>query len=228
MNIKPHDIVQSYKGCVFPLALRTSAGDLVSASAFHIGGGCLVTARHCIEDATLETIGVQRPLGVRRVHKSNEADLAIVETDLVDPIYCEVGGHLDDWIGDEFVMSKAVLMGYPPIPRARHAVLVAVEVEVNAVIDRYDGPHAHFIISAVPRGGFSGGPVFSEWGFLLGVMTASLYSNGFPSELGFAAAIGIEPLLQLIHDHQIPCERNLDFTNKLFDGEIPNPGGGTL
>jgi hypothetical protein len=72
----------------------------------------------------------------------------------------EVGGHLDDWIGDEFVLSKALLMSFPRVPLARFPVVVAVAGEINAVVDRYDVPHPYFVISSIPRGGFSGGPVY--------------------------------------------------------------------
>jgi hypothetical protein len=37
-----------------------------------------------------------------------------------------------------------------------------------------DSSHVNYIISSMPRGGFSGGLVFSEWGFVLGLVTRSL------------------------------------------------------
>jgi hypothetical protein len=72
--------------------------------------------------------------------------------------------------------------------------------EVNAVIDRYDIPHPHFVLSYLPRGGFSGGPVFSEWGFLLGIVTASLTEGDQNIEDGSGVAISVEPLLELLAD----------------------------
>lgn len=124
---------------------------------------------------------------------------------------------MDDWIGDELMLTKAVLVGYPPIPRSDRPVEVAVEVEVNAIIDRYDGPHPYFIMSSIPRGGFSGGPVISEYGFLLGVLIESLFWGGQSLEVGFAAVISIEPLLDLIYESQIDCGKNSTFARWLYD-----------
>jgi hypothetical protein len=82
--------------------------------------------------------------------------------------------------------------------------------------DHNDEPYAHFILSSVPRGGFSGAPVLSEFGFLLGVLTDSLYGNDQPHELGFASAVSVEPLLELIHEYRIECGENLAFARELF------------
>jgi hypothetical protein len=99
-------------------------------------------------------------------------------------------------------------MGYVPIRFSREIVLVAVQGEVNAVIEKYNGPHPHFIISSMPRGGFSGGPVISEYGFLLGVFIESLFEAGKSTEMGFAAVLSIEPLLVLLHENGIRIKGN--------------------
>ena len=68
------------------------------------------------------------------------------------------GNHLDDWLGsDDFVLAGAVLLGYPPIPFATAPYLVAARAEVNAQVDLRGSQHVHFVLSATPRGGFSGG-----------------------------------------------------------------------
>ncbi len=237
-----HDLYQLYRPCIACVVVKDSAGDLNRGSAFHIGNGFLVTARHVVEDVEIIEIVpgafARQPVKVRHVHlsQSEHVDLAILETDYslehymtkvqiiegkrrrkkVD--FIPIGGHLDDWLGDELVLSKALLVGYPTLPRANSLVPVAVEAEVNAVVNRYDQPHAHFIISAVPRGGFSGGPVLSEHGFLLGVLTDSLFRADQPHELGFASAVSVEPLLGLIHEAKIECGANLGFARDLFGG----------
>jgi hypothetical protein len=129
-----------------------------------------------------------------------------------------IGGHLDDWIGDELVLSKVLLMGYPPVPFSKKPVLLAAEGEVNAVVDKYNGPHPHFIISCMCRGGFSGGPVMSEYGFLLGIVKESLIMNNQPTELGYTAAITVEPLLTMLHEHKIYPGSNRETLEVLFDG----------
>jgi len=82
----------------------------------------------------------------------------------------------------------------------------------------YRGPrHPHFIISPLPRGGFSGGPVITSYGALLGVMTTSLVMVELPAELGYGAAISVEPLWGLLMDNHIYPASNADFIRELED-----------
>ena len=74
---------------------------------------------------------------------------------------------------------------------------------------KYNGPHPHFLISSLARQGFFGGPVISEYDFLLGVLTESLTDEDQALENGFASVISIEPLLVLLHENKI-CIRGND------------------
>jgi len=76
------------------------------------------------------------------------------------------------------------------------------------VIYTYIKPHPHFIISSITRGDFSGGPVISEYDFLLGVLTESLTDGDQAIENGFASVISIEPLLDLLHKNKICIRGN--------------------
>lgn len=223
------------------ITIQTANGDLSNGSAFHIGGGWLVTAAHVINSGRIEEVVSEQyseQLTIEKIicHSDERVDLAVLKTDLdlthyltkttiVNPLdgfiqtdHIEIGGHLDDWIGDELVLSKVLLMGYPPIPFSNGPVLLAAEGEVNAVVDKYNGPHPHFIISCMGRGGYSGGPVLSEYGFLLGILTESLVVNGQVEELGYSSAISIEPLLALLHENSIYPGKNKETLEVLFDG----------
>jgi S1-C subfamily serine protease len=239
-------LYQRLKPCVVCVVVRDAQGDLHRGAAFHIGNGFLATARHVVENVEIVEIVphhyANKPVQVTRVHlhPAELVDVAVLETDFslehfmtkVQIVegdgfrdktdFVPIGGHLDDWLGDELVLSKAVLIGYPPVPRIRSLVTVAVEAEVNAVVDRYDDPHVHFIVSAVPRGGFSGGPVLSEHGFLLGVLTDSLHREDQPYELGFSSVVGVEPLLVMIDELGLECGANSALARQLFGtGDVP-------
>lgn len=230
--------------CIVRITVGLPSGDLSTGTGFHIGNGYLVTARHLVDESNTihEVVGDRgfTEIAVRRIILPDDPtiDLAILETDFSLEHYMtkvffnpkpswektdiiELGGHLDDWLGDELVLTKAMLVGYPPIPRSNRPVEVAVEVEVNAIIDRYDGPHPYFIVSSIPRGGFSGGPVISEYGFLLGVLIESLFWGGQSQETGFAAVISIEPLLNLVHESKIDCGKNSRFVTWLYESGDP-------
>ncbi|MFL5658169.1 MAG: hypothetical protein ACJ8CB_28795, partial [Ktedonobacteraceae bacterium] len=79
---------------------------------------------------------------------------------------------------------------------------------------KYSGPHPHFVISSIAREGFFGGPVISEYDFLLGVLTESLTDGDQALENGFASVISIEPLLVLLHENKIRIRGN---DNILYD-----------
>jgi Trypsin-like peptidase domain len=228
VQIPANDLFRRYMGAIVLLSGTDKKGDATCGAAFHIGDGYLVTARHVCDGMR----DFKARFGIRDVefaiekviHPSDsKVDLALLKTDFHQKIGPEpdedatcrvpIGGHLDDWIDEGLVMTSVLLFGFPPIPFSNRAEMVCVRAEVNAVIDKYTGGHPHFIISALPRGGFSGGPVISEYDFLLGVMTESLTRDGKPTELGFAAAISIEPLWKLLSDNGIQIKNNRDPTS---------------
>lgn len=97
------------------------------------------------------------------------------------------------------------MLGYPPIPFNREPALIAASCEVNATVDLGLGKRKqlHFLLSAVPRGGFSGGFAVSEWGFALGVITQSLLNGSGPPETGFFTATSIEAVYHCLHENKI-------------------------
>ncbi|CUI28102.1 S1 family peptidase [Dyella jiangningensis] len=234
-------LCQSYRPALVRITVQTPMGDLSTGTAFHIGDGWLVTAAHVLRDGVVQEVVSEYAsvaLTVQSVifNKDDRIDLALMKTDLdlshylhmttihgspkgfVQTDHIEIGGHLDDWLGDELVLSKVLLMGYPPVPFSQLAVLLASEGEVNAVVDKYSGPHPHFIISCSARGGFSGGPVLSEYGFLLGVLVESLVMDGKDEETGYSSAISIEPLLVMLHDNGIYPGKNRQVVEALIAG----------
>jgi Trypsin-like peptidase domain len=153
---------------------------------------------------------ISEPRVLLPADSDNEArapDVALVVADLPNegPPALKLGGHLDDWMmNDEMVLHRSLLMGYPPVPLTNSVQIIAITCEVNArVTDLRTSPHVHFIVSSMARGGFSGGPVMHEAGFVLGLVTESLVRDAKPEELGFMTVLTVEPIFNLLLEHNM-------------------------
>ncbi len=77
-----------------------------------------------------------------------------------------LGVEWDDFADESLVLYDVIVMGYPPISTA-FPTLVTVRAQVNAIIDQYaiggQNPPAHYVLSGIPRGGFSGAPYSQGW-----------------------------------------------------------------
>jgi S1-C subfamily serine protease len=238
-----------YRVCMTRLYVETSEGEKVGA-AFHIGDGWLVTAGHVLRDHNLNHAEYEfaacrdTPVTVNEVIYSDiPDDLALLRTDFSLSSYLEefhlegtrdqwkedhvpLGTHLDDWLDDSLVMTRALVMGYPTISRTDGPYLVSDGALVNAIVDTYNlSRHPYFVISTMARGGFSGGPVISEFGFLIGVVTDAFIKDDLPEELGHAAVMTVEPLWELLAKHEVYPASNAEFVREIRGLPAPEPQG---
>jgi S1-C subfamily serine protease len=225
-----------YAGSVAYIAVMRKDGTQSMGSAFHIGEGLFITAKHVIDgnrileiattESTLEDIneldeskdigrylthyaGKGSIVGIPFYHPDPNVDIAALRVDGIQAPSIPLGGHLDDWIGTELVLNDVLVLGYPPIPFVGGPMLFAAKAEINAVIDKRSGTHPEFIVSALARGGFSGGPVITDFGLVLGLVTESLSKNNEPAELGFMSVLSVEAIYScLVHNKILPKKIN--------------------
>ncbi|MBI1424429.1 MAG: hypothetical protein GC149_13375 [Gammaproteobacteria bacterium] len=139
-------------------------------------------------------------------HPDPRVDVAVFKVSSVhrETSVVRLGSHLDDWIARfDWQLSEGIVLGYPPIPLTSEPHLVAVRAEVNAVINLYSSRHVHFILSAIPRGGFSGGLALSEYDFALGLIAQSLLKDYRSEETGFFAVLSVEPIYECLSHHKL-------------------------
>lgn len=111
----------------------------------------------------------------------------------------KLGVHYDDWIyRAEWRLSKAIVLGYPPIPMVNQPELIAATAEIHTHVVPRHAKSVHFLLSAMPRGGFSGGVAIHEDGSGLGVITSSLNVNNEPEQIGFFAVLSIEAIVSCL------------------------------
>jgi hypothetical protein len=227
------------------IAVTDAEGKESIGSAFHVGEGVFVTARHVVENATIKEVRTTQPFrrplkevipeysddAIAEIektvgqpptwpvfqvpsnvikgpffHSDTAIDVGVFAVEGLHPEtpHVRLGGHLDDWIGfTDFVLSEALVLGYPPIPLTREAHLVAARAEINAIITTPPNSKVQFVVSATARGGFSGGLALSEYDFALGVISSSLTKNYEPAELGFMAIISVEAIYECLAAHKL-------------------------
>ncbi len=235
-----HLLYERYRASTAFLVTESRQGDEGIGTCFHIGRGVFITARHVVDSRRIVSAGTTEPLygeaaargAVETLatagsasafhgpffHPDKSVDLAALILDDLNAPFIPLGGHLDDWINSGLVLTRALVMGYPPIPFSGWPELVAVSGEVNAIIDKYTGGSPHFVLSCMARGGFSGGPVLchGEGGWLLGVVTESLVLNSGAVESGFMSVLPIEPVYELLVHHCILPREQVTWADELF------------
>jgi S1-C subfamily serine protease len=204
-----------FRSSVLYVATRRQNGEERIGSCFHVGEGVFVTARHVVEGNRVVEVGVDGvalsgSCTVERVcvHPDPSIDVAalVIRTTDALPPTLQLGTHLDKELASresDAILQPVVVMGYPPVPFADRPILVAASAEINGVVYRYNGRHPTFIISAMPRGGFSGGPAVLEDGDVLGVITEALLRDDSPPELGFFAVMTVEPIYDCLRQNNI-------------------------
>lgn len=238
INHKTRLLFKKYASAVAYIEVETPSGERSIGSAFHVGEGVFITARHVVDQNRILNVGTTTtwyppdPKGLITFngiagkftsilpgegrlsagpyfHPDSTIDVAAIVVEGLEPPTVPLGSHLDDWINDdEFILATVVVMGYPPIPFSKEPLLVTARGEINAVVDKYVGRHPHFVISTMPRGGFSGGLCIIEWDFALGVVTESLVRDNKTEELGFMAVLSVEPIWVCLEHHKlIPTEQ---------------------
>lgn len=174
----------AHRSSVAFVATTDSRGDAGIGTAFHVGEGIFVTARHVLENRVVTEIGFDDDAiaylrnegaaasGTMRIpgivithgpyfHRDPQVDVGCFRLSVRPESHIPLGGHLDDFLGQyELVLYRTLALGYPPVPLSDRPALFASSGEVNALVELYGGTrHPHFIISSMARGGFSGGPV---------------------------------------------------------------------
>jgi hypothetical protein len=229
--------------------VETENGNRSIGSAFHIGDGVFVTARHVVENSRIIEVKIPEPVGVgsrefiREILKVDVTDEYIQDYDktigatmghlpmfkhylkpleiVAGPHFAKkpgfdvavfrvqeihpaagivkLGVHWDDWVyRGLWHLSDAIVLGFPPVPMVNEPVLVAARAEIHTFVVPRHAPAVHFILSATPRGGFSGGVAIHESGDALGVITSSFNQNHEPEQLGFFAVLSIEAIVKCL------------------------------
>ena len=260
-TVRCQKLLQKYAPAMAYISSRDKEDNCGIGSAFHVGEGVFITARHVVENRTIDEIKateflridikdefpsypqeaidkiseisgspptwpiIQESLIITDgpfFHSDDSIDIAVFRVKEVHPKLPTVllGTHLDDWIHRyEWRLSEALILGFPPIPFTTSPLLFTARAEINAVAWPRTQSHPNFILSAMPRGGFSGGLVLHENDFALGIVTQSLIQDGQPSELGYLTVLSIEPIYECLAQKKLLPECQKEGWNDFWNTE---------
>ncbi len=234
-----------YHPCIVAITSEDHQGNPHIGTGFHIGDGLIATARHVVEGTRVIKVDgkFNKDVSVKNIFypESRHVDVAVLETNFdlsyymnryhvagskwekID--YLPLAVEWDDFVDDSLILYDAVVMGYPPVPTG-FTTLITIRTQVNAVVDQYpfggESPPPCFILSGIPRGGFSGAPMlmdFKDDSFVMGIVTSALVKNQQPAETGFMAAVTMESLLATLHRHGLYPSSN-SLAVKAFASEL--------
>jgi hypothetical protein len=169
-------VVDTYGPSIVQLVAHYNGDVQGSGTAFAIQPNALVTAAHCLSDASeLSIVGIPASqLEGARIFlardRAKDCALIRLQHDLFS------GRKLPHW-DEPRLLHDVVLMGYPNIP-----TLLGTQVTERANVATVlrggiaGSPRDIFktdliLVTAPARGGFSGGPIITDWGGVVG-MTA--------------------------------------------------------
>ena len=219
-----------YRRSVAYVAVKNSAGEESIGSAFHIGQGFFVTAKHVLEKKKLVEICITQPLRVLEELHGNllaEQERPVLLTLSSAPVFAEEGIDIaifqaKNYEGipsiplcsindvnrteDQALLTHVLCIGYPPIPLTTHPFQVAVNATINALVRVRASDYLTYVLSSTARGGFSGGPVINEKEEAFAIATESLVINDKGAESGFMACLSCDAAVDLA----IKCGWNAD------------------
>lgn len=247
--------------------VETESGDRSVGSAFHVGDGVFVTARHVVENCRIIEVKITEPVcissrkfmrDVMKIEVTDEYirnyddtlgkamghpplfkhylksleivagphfakepgfDVAVFRVREIHPAagIVKLGVHWDDWIyRGLWHLSDAIVLGYPPVPMVNAPEIVAARAEIHTFVVPRHAPAVHFILSATPRGGFSGGVAIHENGDALGVITSSFNNNHEPEQLGFFAVLSIEAIVKCLEHNDMYPKFQKEYHDKVL------------
>lgn len=229
-----------YCNAVAFVEIRKPNSDFGIGTAFHLGDGIFVTAKHVVHGNEIISIqtttqgyhpdssGDQILDGIKHkqympesgrvisgpfYHFDENVDVAVITVEGIDAPAISLHTSMNEyWADDEYILSEVLVLGYPPIPFSSDPRLVASLGHISTIIDRYDDKAPYIIVSGMPRGGFSGGPCIYEDGSCLGLVIESLVHDGNPAELGFTTVITAKQIFRcLAHNKLIPTAQLKNF-----------------
>lgn len=193
----PQFLPVAYRNGTYQITGVTRDGDSHAGTGIAIAPRWLMTCAHVLQDMKVN----ERQMADAHGYEYNV--LRSVPHTIVDVGLIEVDRDLPGVQGLNFraphVGERVYTFGFPRVPLSREATLVMQGGEVS--VERMTSLYSHelFLFSAIARPGNSGGPILSEDGHAVGIVTQEL-SERDSSIQPFHAGIATATLAQAIQE----------------------------
>lgn len=195
----PEFLYNIYSHATVQITGVTKDGDAHAGTGLVIAPNWILTCAHVLTDMQVDEnqsiLGAQRR--VIRTLPHPRVDVGLLEVEQPMPLLPGIAFR------SPVVAESVFTLGYPRVPLSRESALVMQRGEVtNPGVTLLDGSVV-FLYSAIARPGNSGGPILSEMGHVVGIVTEELSEQAEGFRIPFHAGIQTQELIQALAELQV-------------------------
>jgi Trypsin-like peptidase domain len=196
-----------FQGGVVQITGRLDSGDLHAGTGLVVSRRWVVTCAHVVTEMSVDEeqhFAGQRLHVVRALaHKS--VDVGVIETDCDMPVVPGLAFRAPT------IAETIFTLGYPRVPLTRRPALIMQSGQVTSQTQKLINGQDIFLYSAIARPGNSGGPIVSESGHVVGLVTQQLEEqraapHSSPFHAGIDAMTTARAFEELVPGNLLPIE----------------------
>lgn len=196
----PEFLYNAYAQATVQITGITKNGDAHAGTGLVIAPNWILTCAHVLVDMQVDEdqfiLGELRR--VKRTLPHPSIDVGLLEVEQPMPLLPGVAFR------NPIVAESVFTLGYPRVPLSRESALVMQRGEItNPSVTLLDGSVV-FLYSAIARPGNSGGPILSDTGHVVGIVTEELSEQVEGFRMPFHAGVQTQQLVQALEELQVP------------------------
>jgi Trypsin-like peptidase domain len=195
-------IYEYYSKATIQITGKNSKGDVHAGTGIIIAPNWILTCAHVLNDMNLDSsqYHFDSQNQVKNTFKHASIDVGFIEMETAMHVLHKPAFR------DPIITETVFTLGYPRVPLSQNAALIMQRGDVTNPNITLFGNTTVFLYSATARPGNSGGPIISESGHVVGIVTTELSEKSEHFPMPFHAGIKTNEIIQAIKDLEIPIE----------------------